>query len=219
MSLILELPISKIREQLLLMASLTERNVSLALRAVIERNDALADTVEAEDSEIDRLEVQIDDMVIAYMATHGPVATDCRFMLTASKISTNMERVGDEATTIARQARLLNREPQLKPYIDIPIMGETAQEMLRESIELFVSGNPDAAAEVIARDKSVDAMNKALIAELTELMIQDPKAIQRGLQLMRISRSIERIADHAANVAEEVHYLYKARDLRHSAHR
>jgi phosphate transport system protein len=204
-----------IREQLLMMSGLAERNLTLAMRGLVERDDKLADSVEAEDTQIDQLEIHVDEMVITYMATHGPVAKDCRFMLAASKISSNLERIGDEATTIARRTRELNTEPLLKPLIDIPLMADIAQEMLRDSITAFVNGTPDLAVEIVARDKSVNDIYKQLARELTSYMIESPKTITRALNLLTVAKCLERIADHATNIAEEVFYLYRAEDIRH----
>lgn len=215
MSVFWEKQLNDIREQLLMMSGLTERNLALAMRALVERDDKLADSAEAEDTQIDTLEVQIDEMVVAFMATHGPIARDCRLMLTASKISNNLERIADQATKIARRSRMLNMEPLLKPLIDIPLMAEIAQDMLRDSITAFVDANHELAIEIIARDKSVDSINKQLIRELTSYMVEDPKTITRALHLMTIAQAIERIADHATNIAEEVFYLYKGEDIRH----
>lgn len=212
---IFETHLARIRETLLLMSSLTERNLMLALRALVERNAMLAETVEAEDSQIDQLEITVDEMVITYMATHAPVATDCRFMLAASKISSNLERIGDQATTIARRARDLNKEPLLKPLIDIPLMAETGREMLHDAITAFVENKPDLAPQIIARDKTVDDINRQLIRELTTFMTEDPKAITRCLNLIIVAKALERVADHAANIAEDVFYLYRGRDIRH----
>jgi phosphate transport system protein len=215
MSLFWEQQLADIREQLLMMSGLTERNLSLAMRALVERDGKLCDVVEAEDTQIDQLEIQIDEMVITYMATHGPIARDCRLMLTASKISNNLERIADQATKIARRARELNTEPLLKPLIDIPLMADIAQEMLRDSITAFVDGNNELAVEIIARDKSVDSINKQLARELTSYMIENPKTITRALNLMTVSAAIERVADHATNIAEEVFYLNRGEDIRH----
>ncbi len=215
MSQFWEQQLSDIREQLLMMSGLTERNLTLAMRALVERDDTLCDTVESEDDQIDHLEIQIDEMVITYMATHGPIARDCRLMLTASKISNNLERIADQATKIARRARELNTEPLLKPLIDIPLMADIAQEMLRDSITAFVDGNNELAVEIIARDRSVDSINKQLARELTSYMIENPKTITRALNLMTVAKAIERVADHATNIAEEVFYLYRGEDIRH----
>jgi phosphate transport system protein len=215
MSQFWEQQLADIREQLLMMSGLTERNLALAMRGLMERDDKLCDTVEAEDSQIDTLEIQVDEMVITYMATHGPIARDCRLMLAASKISNNLERIADQATKIARRARELNTEPLLKPLIDIPLMAEIAQEMLRDSITAFVDANHELAIDIIARDRSVDSINKQLHRELTSYMVEDPKTITRSLNLMTIAKAIERVADHATNIAEEVFYLYKGEDIRH----
>lgn len=215
MSAIFETHLARIRETLLMMSSLTERIVAMSMKALVERDDSLADAVEAEDSEIDQLEITVDEMVITYMATHAPVATDCRFMLAASKISSNLERIGDQATTIARRARELNAEPLLKPYIDIPMMADLALEMLRDSITAYIENSPDLAIEIIGRDKTVDGINKQLARELTTYMIESPKTITRSINLLIVAKCIERIADHAANIAEDVYYLYRGRDIRH----
>ena len=203
MSQFWEQQLADIREQLLMMSGLTERNLSLAMRALVERDDKLCDIVEAEDTPIDRLEIQIDEMVITYMATHGPIAKDCRLMLTASKISSNLERIADQATKIARRARELNTEPLLKPLIDIPLMADIAQEMLRDSITAFVDANNELAVEIIARDKSVDDINKQLARELTSYMIENPKTITRALNLMTVAKAIERV-DNASTCATVV---------------
>jgi phosphate transport system protein len=207
--------IAKIRETLLLMASLTDRNLSLAMRSLVERDEKLSDAVEAEDSQLDELEVSVDELVINHMATHAPVATDCRFMLVASKISNNLERIGDQAVSIARRARELNKEPLLKPLIDIPRMAQIAAGMLRDGITALVDRKPEVAQEIIRRDKEVDAINKQLARELTSFMLEDPSTITRALNLTLVARCLERIADHCKNIAEEVYYLYQAVDIRH----
>lgn len=207
--------IANIRETLLMMASLANRNLSLAMRALVERDDKLAASVEAEDSQLDELEINIDDLVISHMATHAPVATDCRFMLVSSKISSNLERIGDQAVAIVRRARELNKEPLLKPLIDIPRMAQIAEGMLRDSITALIDRKPELAQELIKRDKEVDAINKQLARELTTYMLEDPTTITRALNLTIVARCLERIADHCKAIAEEVYYLYQAKDIRH----
>jgi phosphate transport system protein len=207
--------ISNIRETLLLMASLADRNLALAMRALVERDEKLAATVEEEDSQLDELEISIDELVINHMATHAPVATDCRLMIVASKISSNLERIADQAVAIARRSLELNREPLLKPLIDIPRMAQIAEGMLRDSITAFIDRKPELAQEIIKRDKEVDAINKQLARELTSFMLEDPTTITRALNLTIVARSLERIADHCKNIAEEVYYLYQAIDIRH----
>lgn len=207
--------IANIRETLLMMASLADRNLSLALRALVERDEKLADAVEVEDSQLDELELNVDELVIKHMATHAPVATDCRFMLVASKISSNLERIGDQAVAIARRSRELNKEPLLKPLIDIPRMAQIAEGMLRDSVTAFVDRKPEIAQEIIKRDKEVDAINKQLARELTSFMLEDPTTITRALNLTIVARCLERASDHCKNIAEEVYFLYQAKDIRH----
>jgi phosphate transport system protein len=207
--------ITQIRETLLMMASLADRNLKLAMRALVERDEKLAAAVEAEDSQLDQLEINVDDMVINHMATHAPVATDCRFMLVASKISNNLERIADQAVAIARRSLELNREPLLKPLIDIPRMAQIAEGMLRDSITAFIDSRPELAQEIIKRDKEVDGINKQLARELTSFMLEDPTTITRALNLTMVAQRLERIADHCKNIAEEVYYLYAAVDIRH----
>jgi phosphate transport system protein len=207
--------LAKIREQLLMMASLVDRNLNLAMRALVERDDSLADLAESEDGQIDQMEITIDEMVVTFMATHGPIAQDCRFMLVTSKISNNLERIADQAVSIARRARELNTQPLLKPLIDIPRMAQMAQEMLRDALNALVEKRPETTLEIKQRDKAVDEINRQIARELTSYMLENPATITRALNLMLVARCIERIADHAKNIAEEVHFLYRARDIRH----
>ncbi len=210
-----EAQLAHIRETLLMMSSLTDHILASAVKALVDRDQGLADAAEAEDSEIDRLEITIDELVINYMATHAPVAKDCRFMLVASKISSNLERIGDQATTIARRARILCGEPVFHDINDIVLMAQLAQEMLHDSITAFVEARPDIVPGIVARDKTVDATNRQLAGELASHMIEDPKTITRGLHLLVIAKCLERVADHAENIAEEVFYLYRGQDIRH----
>ena len=210
-----EAQLANIRETLLLMSTLTDRNLTQAVRAVAERDDKLADLVEASDSEIDQLEVTVDDLVVTYMATHGPMARDSRLMLIASKISSNLERIADQATTIARRARALNKEPELVNVVDIPVMASMTQELLREAITSFVEGHYELAQAVIPKDKEIDKLNKQIANKLITLMIESPENVTRSVHLMTIAKAIERAADHAQNIAEEVVYLYKGEDIRH----
>jgi phosphate transport system protein len=136
-------------------------------------------------------------------------------MLVASKISSNLERIGDSAVTIVRRSLELNREPLLKPLIDIPRMAQIAESMLRDSITALVDHKPELAQEIVRRDKEVDNINKQLARELTTFMLEDPKTITRAMNLTLVARSLERIADHAKNIAEEVYYLHHAIDIRH----
>jgi phosphate transport system protein len=185
------------------------------MRALVERDDMLAQSVIDDDSIIDQFEVEIDDIAIHLLAK-APVATDLRLTTVAMKVSQNLERVGDSAVTIARRAIELNTEPQLKPYIDLPRMATMALEMLRDAISAFINRETEKARAVVPRDLDVDNLNRQLHRELASFMIERPATITRCLNLMTISKCLERIADHATNVAEEVVYLYEAIDIRHS---
>jgi phosphate transport system protein len=208
--------LSELKDRLLAMASHAETSVQTAVRALTDRNDELAQQVKTEDSIIDQFEIEIDEIAIRLLALKAPVASDLRLITVAMKISHDLERVGDEATTIARRALELNKEPQLKPYVDIPRMASIGLQMLKEALDAFVNRVPDRARAIIPRDKEVDAINKQLHRELASFMIENPTTITRALNLMVISKSLERIADHATNIAEEVVYIYEARDIRHS---
>jgi len=206
--------LAQLREKLLTMGSQAESSVTRAVKALIERDDALARRVEADDEVLDSLEIEIDDVSVALLA-QAPLATDLRLITVAMKVSQNLERVGDEATKIARRAVELNREAPLKPYVDIPRMGAMAAEMLRASLDAFVNGNRDLAAATIARDPEMNALNKQVHRELTSFMVENPATITRALHIMVAAKSLERIADHATNIAEEVIYLAEGRDVRH----
>jgi phosphate transport system protein len=207
--------LAKLKESLLAMASHAESAVSRAIRALVERDDALARKVEEDDNVLDQFEIEIDDTAIHLLAK-APLATELRLITVAMKISQNLERVGDEAVTISRRAVELNGEPQLKPYVDLPRMATMSLEMLREAITAFVNREPERARAVVPRDQDVDDLNRQLHRELSSYMVERPTTISRCLRLMVISKAIERIADHATNIAEEVVYLYEAKDIRHS---
>lgn len=215
MSQYFEARISHIRDAVVLMSSLVERQLAVAARALQQRDEQLADEVETLDAEVDRMEITLDEMVITYMATHAPVATDCRMMVAVSKISSNLERIGDQATSIARRARSLCREPVLNAPTDIDAMADFASSMLHDAVSCFLESNAELALQVIERDVQIDELNRELAKELTNCMIKDAGTITRGLALMLVGKSLERIADHAQNIAEEVYYLCKAHDIRH----
>jgi phosphate transport system protein len=208
--------LSELRDKLLAMASHAESSVQNAVRALTERNDELAQQVIGQDSIIDRYEIEMDELAVRLLALKAPVASDLRLITVAMKISHDLERVGDESTTIARRALELSKEPQLKPYIDIPRMASIGLQMLKDALDSFVQRTPDRARAIIPRDKEVDGINKQLHRELASFMIENPATITRALNLMVISKSLERIADHATNIAEEVVYIYEAQDIRHS---
>jgi len=206
---------TRLKDSLLAMASHAESAVARAMRTLVERDDALGRQVQEDDNILDRFEIEIDEAAV-HILTKAPLATDLRLTTVAMKISQNLERVGDEAVTIARRAIDLNTEPQLKPYVDLPRMATMSLEMLRDGITAFITRDPEKARAVVPRDHDVDNLNRQLHRELSSYMVERPTTITRCLHLMVISKSLERIADHATNIAEEVVYLYEAKDIRHA---
>jgi len=210
-----EQELALLKEKLLTMAVAAETAVTRSIKALVDRDDTLAVRIKEEDKVLDQFEIEIDELAIDLL-TKAPLASDLRLITVAMKAGHDLERVGDEATTIARRALELNAEPQLKPYVDIPRMATLALEMLKDAMQSFVDRDPAKARAVIPRDKEVDALNKQLHRELASFMVEKPNTISRCLHLMVISKSLERIADHATNVAEEVVYLCEAKDIRHN---
>jgi phosphate transport system protein len=207
--------LNTLKEKLLTMGSLASSAVKNSIKALVDREDDLARNVDESDTLLDKLEIEVDEMAIILLSK-APLASDLRLITMAMKISHDLERVGDEATAIARRAIDLNQEPQLKPYVDIPRMATMALEMLNDALDAFVQRDPAKARAVIPRDKEVDALNKQLHRELASYMVERPTTITRCLHLMVISKRLERIADHGKNIAEEVVFLYEARDIRHT---
>ena len=210
--------LAKFKETLLTMGSYAESAVVQSIQAMTDRNDQLAEQVQHNDDIMDRYEIEIDDAAINLLAK-APLASDLRLITVAMKISQNLERIGDEATTIARRALELNSEPQLKSYVDIPRMVTITLAMLKESLDAFVNKDPEKARAIIPRDKEVDALNRQLHRELSSYMVENPSTITRCLNLMTVSKCLERVGDHATNIAEEVVYLCEARDIRHEANK
>jgi phosphate transport system protein len=206
--------LQELSRKLLLMANAAEKAVQSALKALLERDGELALRVKQEDRVLDTLEMEVDDLAIKLLGESASME-DLRLITIAMKISHDLERVGDEATTISRRAYDLNKEPQLKPYMDIPRMASLALSMLHEAMESFVRRDTSRARAVIPRDKEVDELNKQLHRELASFMVENAANIGRCLHLMVISKSLERIADHATNIAEEVVYLFEGKDIRH----
>jgi phosphate transport system protein len=214
----LEEELAGLKEKLLTMGSYAESAVSQAVEAVIERDDHLAVQVQANDNIMDQYEIEIDELAI-HLLCKAPMATDLRLITVAMKISANLERIGDEATTIARRAVELNQGARLKVRLDIPRMAEIALGMLKESLDCFVNKRAEQARAVVPRDKEVDGINRQVRRELSAYMAQDTASIPLCLSLMTVSKSLERVADHATNIAQEVVYLCEARDIRHEAQR
>jgi len=204
------------RSHLILMGETSIRQVRNALKALVDGDVNLAQAVIATDDELDTLEVKIDDEAVRYMNLRAPVASELRLVIVGMKASHDLERVGDEASSIAKRAVRLSAEPQLKPYIDLPHMASIALEMLRDALDCFLNGDVEKAVAVCHRDAEVDLLNKQLYRELSSFMVEKPTTIGRALELMFISKSIERIADHATNIAEEMIFLAKGQNVRHT---
>jgi phosphate transport system protein len=209
--------LAELKNTLLSMASHAETAVLQAVEAVVNRDHDLALRVRASDASIDRYEVEIDETAIRLLAM-APLASDLRLITVAMKVSQNLERVGDEATKIAKRARDLSQEPPLKLVVDIPHLAQAAIGALKASLDAFVNLDAPAARALIPHDKEIDALNKQIHRQLVEQMLADPATIIRCLNLTVVAKSLERIADHAKNVAEEVVYLCEAQDIRHAGH-
>jgi phosphate transport system protein len=207
--------LSQLKDELLRMSALAEQSVAQSLKALVQRDSALAKQVDADDNHLDRLQMEIDERCIQLIALRQPKARDLRLLVMTMKIATELERIGDQAVNIAHRTEELNKEPLLKPLVDIPRMAEIARGMIHDTLDAFVYEKPDAARAIVHRDDDVDKLNRQLHRELTSFVIEDPHTITRALNLMSVAHNLERIADHATNIAEEIVYLYEARDIRH----
>ena len=204
-----------LRNHLLEMGGLVEKQIADAIRALVERDDEFARLIIERDRTVNRMEVQIDDICLRLLALHQPAARDLRLITTALKINTDLERAGDMAENICERVIELCREPQLKPLIDVPRMAAIAQGMLRQSLDAFVREDTDLALQVCHQDDEVDQLADQLLRELLTFMLEDPQTISRALRLVFISKYLERLADHATNIAEMVIFMVKGKSIRH----
>lgn len=205
-----------LRQQLLAMGGLVEMMISDAIRALVERDTPLAERVIAIDHEVNGHEVAIDEKCLELLALRQPAAGDLRFITLALKIVTDLERIGDQCANLAKRVREINTEPPLKPYIDIPRMAQRSSLMVQEALDAFVRGDDELAVKVCQDDQLVDDLNQQIQRELYTYMLEDPSAISRAMKLTYISKSLERIADHATNIAEMVIFMVKGKDIRHT---
>ncbi len=205
-----------LRTGLIKMGGLVESQIAEAIEALIERDTARARATIARDAEVNRMDVENDELSIRLLALHQPAASDLRFITTSLKITTDLERIGDNAVNICERVLELNEEPQLKPYIDIPRMATIAQSMVRDRVDAFMRDDPDLAEEVVDRDDEVDALNYQIYRELLSYMVEDPSSIARATRVLFVSKNLERVADHATNIAEMVVYMVKGRTIRHT---
>jgi phosphate transport system protein len=205
-----------LRQTLLAMGGLVEDQIRRAMRSLLERDDALAQEVIDRDRQVNTYDVEVDEQCVELLALNQPAASDLRFITTAMKIVTDLERIGDQAVNIAQRVLELNRDPQLKPYIDLPRMAEKAQRMVKESLDAFVAGDTALARQVCGKDAEVDALKEQIFRELLTFMMEDPRTIPRAIRVILISRFLERVADHATNIAEMVVYLIEGKMVRHT---
>jgi phosphate transport system protein len=204
-----------VRGDLLKMGGLVERQIAEAMEALVNRDTPKAREIIARDAEVNRMDVETDEHCIRLLALHQPAASDLRFITTGLKITTDLERIGDNAVNICERVLELNEEPQLKPYLDLPRMAAAAQSMLKDSLDAFLRDDAALAEEVIERDDEVDQLNYQMYRELLSYMAEDPHTIPRATRLLFISKYLERIADHATNIAEMVVFMVKGRTIRH----
>jgi phosphate transport system protein len=207
--------LKKLRENILYMGGLVEDQIQKAVKSLVDRDSALAEVIIDRDHEVNRLDVDIDDLCIKLLALHQPAGRDLRFITTGLKITTDLERIGDMAVNICERALELNQEAQLKPYIDIPRMARISQRMIRESLDAFVREDTDLALKVCKDDTEVDQLNAQIFRETISFMIENAQTINRAIKIGSISKYLERIADHATNIAEMVIFMVKGKSIRH----
>ena len=212
-----EAELQALRNQLLRMGGLVEERVHRAVQSLVARREEEARRVIATDAEVNELQMDIDDRCLRLLATQAPLAGDLRLITSAMKINADLERVGDQAVNVAENALTLISLPPLKPLIDIPRMAQVAEKMIRDALDAFVKKDAALARDVLGRDDEVDDLKDQVFRELLTYMMADPGTIQRALALILVSRNLERIADHATNIAEDVIFIAEARDVRHHA--
>jgi phosphate transport system protein len=209
-----EAELQTLRERLLAMGSIAETMIHRSIKALVDRQESLVQDVLAHEEEMDLLCIEIDDRCFTLMALQQPMASDLRFLVAAIKINSDLERIADQTVSIALRAQSLITQPELKPLIDIPRMGQLSQDMVRQSLDAFVRRDAELARSVIDADDEVDSLRDQVFRELLTYMMADTATIPRALALILVSRNLERIADHATNIAEDVIYIVRGEDVR-----
>ncbi len=209
--------LESLKTKLLEMSSLVEAAIQRSISAVIHKDKSAADEVFRNEARINEIEIEIDEFATNLLALQQPMAADLRLIVAALKINTDLERMGDLSVNIAERARSLMEEPVIKPMIDIPHIAGLVQSMVRKALDAFVSRDADLARSVLAADDAVDSLRTACYHELVSFMEKDPQHIKQALDLLAVTRNLERIADHSTNIAEDVMYLVKGVDVRHHA--
>ncbi len=212
-----EAELQEVKESLIYLGSLIEKAIADSIQALTERDTELARKIIAADAQIDKLDYEVEEKCIRLLALRQPAARDLRFITTAIKINGHLERIGDMAVKICEKALILNEEPQLKPYIDLPRMADISRQMIRESLEALIGEDVALADKVRAEDETVDNLNEQIFRELLTFMMEDPRTIHRSLLIMQISKTVERISDHAKGIADMVIYMVTGKSVRHDA--
>ena len=207
--------LNTLKEELLRMASLTEESIVLAVKSLKDRKEELAREVLKKEENINLLDIEIDELCMKLLALRQPMATDLRFITSAMKIASDLERIGDQSVNIAERSLELINFPLLKPLIDIPRMANLAQNMVKDVINAFINRDDKLARSVCQRDDEVDSLNDQIFRELLTYMMQDPSTIRRAVDLILVGRHLERIADHATNIGEDVIYYVKGKTIKH----
>lgn len=209
--------LDQLKARLLEMGGLAEDRLRLVVRGLVDRTLPPIETVLSSDADINRLHIELDDRCFKLLALHQPMAVDLRAIVSAVKINTDLERVGDLAVNIAEASRRYLQHPPVKELIDIPRMAEIAQEMLRDALDAFVRRDVDLARKVLNQDDELDSLKTRVFRELLPFMLRDQATVEPSLDLILIARHLERIGDHATNVAEDVIFMVSAKDVRHHA--
>ncbi|MEA2088120.1 MAG: phosphate signaling complex protein PhoU [Candidatus Caldatribacteriota bacterium] len=207
--------LNSLKENLLKMASLAEEAIAKSIKALVERDSNLAQKIIDQDSKINFLEIEINNQCLKLLALKQPMAVDLRFITSAMKIVSHLERIADQAVNISQRTLELLKQPLLKPLIDIPRMAELAQEMVRTSIDSLVNKDSLLAKRIGGRDNLVDDLNNQIFRELLTYMIEDPRTIKRAIELILVGRHLERIADLATNISEEVVFILNGKNIKH----
>ena len=205
----------ELKQKLLKMADTTQRMIHLAIEALVQRRESFAEEVFELEDDVNRMEIEIEEEVLRLLALRQPAARDLRLLTAILKINNDVERVADQAFNIAEISIQLMKEPPLKPLIDIPHMAQIAQRMIKDSIHAFVHHDPKLAQQVCADDDAVDRINDQIFRELLTYMMEDPRSITRAVELILVSRNLERMADHATNIGEEVVFIEEGKNIKH----
>ena len=212
-----EQELEELKERLLWMGSLAERAVHQAVQALLEADAARAEQVIREENAINEMQIEIDDRVVRLLALHQLMAADLRFVLAVSRINADLERIGDQGVNIAESALRLVRHPRVKPYVDLPRLSELAEGMVRDSLNAVVRRDVELAKNVMSRDDQVDGLRDQIFRELLTYMMENSTVVFPAFELILVAKNLERIGDHATNIAEDVIYIVAGRDVRHHA--